>query len=202
MDFVDVVRKRRSVRRFSSQPVDPAALERILDAGTRGPTAGYSQGQSFILITDPATITAIATLQDDEERALTGREPRSSPPAFGAPVMICACTNEADYHRRYQLPDKVLPDGSEIGWPVPFWHFDIGAAVMLLLLAAVNEGLAAVFVGPTQDVQKIRDVLSIPDEVTPAGFVILGHRAPDEVKRSDLSRRRRPLADYVHRERW
>ena len=39
------------------------------------------------------------------------------------------------------MPDK-LSDGEEIDWPVPYWFVDAGAALMLVLLAAIDEGLA------------------------------------------------------------
>jgi nitroreductase len=51
MDFETVVQRRRMVRNFTDEPVDSAALERILAAGQRGPSAGYSQGQDFIVVT-------------------------------------------------------------------------------------------------------------------------------------------------------
>jgi len=57
-------------------------------------------------------------------------------------VHVLVCTREDDYHDRYRQPDK-LEDGQEIDWPVPFWFVDAGAALMLLLLAAIDEGLAA-----------------------------------------------------------
>src|SRR5215467_9253949 len=204
MDFDEVVRKRRSIRKYGPEPVAPAALDRILDAGTRGPTAGYSQGQSYVLVTDSAMISRLMAEMDRQEQALTGvpvQETQTEPPAFGAPVLIVACTNEADYHRRYQRPDKLLPDVSEIPWPVPYWYVDSGCGIMLILLAAVNEGLDACLIGVPFDVAPWREMLGMPHEVTPVGTILIGHRAADEQKR-DLSARRRPLEEYVHRERW
>ena len=55
---------------------------------------------------------------------------------------VLVCVREADYHERYQQVDKLV-DGQEIEWPVPFWYVDAGAALMLILLAAIDEGLAA-----------------------------------------------------------
>src|SRR5215470_1712516 len=148
MDFDEVVRKRRSIRSYGPEPVEQDVLERILDAATRGPTAGYSQGQSYVLITDSSMIVRLMAEMDRQEQALVGAPvPEVPPPAFGAPVLVVACTNEADYHRRYQRPDKVLPDGSEIPWPVPYWYVDSGCGIMLILLAAVNEGLDACLIG-------------------------------------------------------
>jgi nitroreductase len=141
---------------------------------------------------------------DRQEQALVGAplpEASTEPPAFGATLLVVACTNEADYHRRYQRPDKLLPDGSEIPWPVPYWYVDIGCGIMLMLLAAVNEGLDACLIGVPFDVAPWREILGMPEEVMPVGTVLLGHRTADEQK-PDLRSRRRSQADYVHRERW
>jgi nitroreductase len=204
MDFYEVVRKRRSIRKYSPEPVDPAVIDRIIDTGTRGPTAGYSQGQSYILVTDPTMIARLMTEMDRQSQVLMGiaePTPLTEPPAFGAPVVVIACTNEADYRRRYQKPDKVLPDGSEIPWPAPYWYVDSGCGIMLILLAAVNEGLDACLVGIPFDVKPWQAILGMPEEVLPVGTILIGHRAPDEEKR-DLKSRRRPQEDYLHRERW
>jgi nitroreductase len=205
MDFAEVVRKRRSIRKYGPEPVDPAELERVLDAATRGPTAGYSQGQSYIVVTDSALQQRLAFEMDRQINVLRGLpagEPSADPHPFGgAPVIVIACTNEADYHRRYQRPDKLLPDGSEIPWPVPYWYLDIGCGIMLMLLAAVNEGLDACLIGVPFDVQPWRELLGMPGEVMPVGTILLGHRAADE-RKPNLTARRRPVSDYVHRERW
>ena len=76
--------------------------------------------------------------------------------AFGPWVSECAaqfipCVSEAIYHRRYQEPDKVRDDGTEIDWPVPFWWVDIGATMQTIMLAAVDEGLGCGFIGPDID---------------------------------------------------
>jgi nitroreductase len=83
-----------------------------------------------------------------------------------APALVVACNSEAAYHRRYQEPDKLREGGREIDWPVPYWFIDAGCAVMLVLLGAVNEGLAAGFAGAT-DLDALRAALGIPPEVTP-----------------------------------
>ncbi len=57
------------------------------------------------------------------------------------------CISERLYHERYQQPDK-LEDGKELTWPVPYWWMDIGCTVMLIILAAIDEGLASGFAGP------------------------------------------------------
>jgi nitroreductase len=205
MDFTEVVRKRRSIRRYGPDPVDPQALERVLDAGTRGPSAGYSQGQSYVVVTDATMRQRLSREMDRQYEALQGIESdehsTEEPPFYGAPVLVIACANEADYHRRYQRSDKLLPDGSEIPWPVPYWFVDSGCGVMLILLAAVNEGLDACLVGVPFDVAPWRETLGMPDEVMPVGSILIGHRASDE-QRPDFASRRRATVEYLHRERW
>ncbi|HKV84703.1 MAG TPA: nitroreductase family protein [Ktedonobacterales bacterium] len=196
MDFADVVRKRRMVRHFSGEPVAPEVVDRILDLARHAPSAGFTQGQSFVVVTDPELRRKIAALCGEDEYVVSGFHPFIS----GAPVLLIPCTSEAAYHRRYQEPDKTQEDGTEIEWPAPYWHMDIGCAVMLALLAVVDEGLAAGFAG-AHDVPALRALLGIPDEVTPVGVIPIGHRAPDRPSPS-LKRGRKAEAEYAHWERW
>jgi nitroreductase len=71
---------------------------------------------------------------------------------------------------------------------------------MILLLAAVNEGLDAGFAG-AHDLDALRSLLGIPAEVTPVGVIPVGYRAPDTPSPS-LKRGRKAEAEFVHRERW
>ena len=131
MEFGEVVRRRRMVRHFSDEPVAPEVLERMLDLARHAPSAGFTQGQSFVVVTRPELKREIARLCGEEGYVAGGFHPFIS----GAPVLVVACTSEAAYHRRYREADKVGADGKEIDWPVPYWHMDIGCAVMVLLLA-------------------------------------------------------------------
>ena len=196
MEFSDVVRRRRMVRHFTGEPVSPAVIDRIVALARQAPSAGFTQGQSFVVVTDPALRRAIAHLCGEEGYVARGFHPFISE----APALVVPCTSEAAYHRRYRAPDKVQADGTEIAWPVPYWHLDIGCAVMVLLLAVVDEGLAAAFAG-THDLDGLRSLLGIPAEVTPVGVIPIGHPAPD-VPSPSLQRGRKPDAEYVHRERW
>lgn len=194
MDFYELVHKRRMVRNFTSEPVDLAAVERILEAASHGPSAGFTQGQDFIIVTDPDMKLRLAQLCEEPSYVEGGFDPFISK----APLLIVPCTNEMAYHRRYQQPDKVDDSGSEIAWPVPYWFMDAGHAVMLILLGVVAEGLAAGFAG-FKDLAGAKAALGIPAEATPVGVIPVGHAAPDK-KSPSLKRGRR--ADYVHRERW
>jgi nitroreductase len=199
MEFAEVVRKRRMVRHFTAEPVAPEVVERMLELARHAPSAGFTQGQSFVVVTQPQLKQAIAKLCNEESYVADGFHPFIS----GAPVLVVACTSEAAYHRRYQEPDKVREDGSEIVWPIPFWYMDIGCAVMILLLAAVDEGLAAGYAGVTsmENLDALRELLGMPPEVTPVGVIPIGHRTPDKPSPS-LKRGRKAGEEYIHHERW
>ena len=196
MEFRDLVLKRRMVRNFADKPVDPSIIDRIVELTRHAPSAGFTQGQSFILVTRPETKKAIAATCEEDEYVQRGFAPFVSK----APVLLIPCTSEAAYHHRYQEADKVNPDGTEIEWPVPYWFMDIGCAVMIALLAALDEGLVAAFVG-FKDLDALRALLDVPDEVTPVGVIALGYRAPD-IPSPSLKRGRKADVEYIHRERW
>jgi nitroreductase len=109
------------------------------------------------------------------------------------------------YKARYRQPDKLRVRGTasdEELWQIPFWHVDAGCALMLILLAAVDEGLAAGFIGVWRQ-PEVKALLSIPDEYAITGVVMLGHKPEDEqLQGSVTTRKRRPLSEIVHRERW
>ena len=195
MEFKDALRKRRMVRNYTSTPVASESVTRIVAAARRAPSAGYSQGQKFIVVTDEKTRHEIAAAADEPDYVANGFDPWIS----SAPVHVVVCVREDDYHERYREMDKLV-DGDEIQWPVPYWWVDAGAALMLVLLAAVDEGLAAGFVG-FHALPEIKSVLHIPADVTPIGVVTIGHPAPDR-KSGSLKRGRKSADQTVFRNRW
>jgi nitroreductase len=196
MEFGEVLRRRRMVRNYRPDPVPAEVVDRIVAAGRRAPSAGFTQGQSFVVVTAPELRSAIARLAGEEGYVAAGFHPWIS----RAPVHIVVCVSEADYHRRYREPDKVDPSGNEIDWPVPFWWVDAGASLMAVLLAAVDEGLGAGFLG-VHSIPGLRELLGIPSEVSTIGVVTVGHPAPDR-RSGSLARGNRPERQVVHRERW
>jgi nitroreductase len=196
MEFRETVLKRRMVRNFSDRPVDAAIIDRILELTRHAPSAGFTQGQSFVLVTRPELRRAIAATCEEEEYVQSGFAPFISK----APVLLIPCTSEAAYHRRYQEADKVNEDGTEIVWPVPYWFMDIGCAVMIALLAAIDEGLVTAFAG-SKDLDQLRSLLNMPAEVTPVGVIAAGYRAAD-IPSPSLKRGRKSDEEYIHRERW
>jgi nitroreductase len=171
-----------------------ALASRIARLAQRTPSAGFSQGQRLVVVTDPAVRKEVARICGEDEYEAD----------FGPWVSECAaqfipCVSEAIYHRRYQEPDKTRDDGSEIDWPVPFWFVDIGATVQNIMLAAVNEGLGSGFVGP--DIDGLRGYLGIPDEFVPIGVMPVGRPLPD-VRSPSLKRGWVPFTEFARWERW
>lgn len=196
LSLSELIRKRRVIRNFTEEPVKWDVVERIVDNARRGPSAGFSQGMAFVAVTDKDTRSRIAEIAGEQWYVRQGHEPFMS----RAPVHIIITTSEEIYHRRYNEPDKKAKGQEEIGWPIPYWHTDAGAAMMLTLLSGVDEGLGTAFVG-VQDPTELQRELGIPDEHLPIGVVFLGHPAPDK-KSGSLKRGRRPLEEILHRDHW
>jgi FMN reductase [NAD(P)H] len=202
MDFADVLKERRSVRAYDGRPVPRDMLERITNAAVvRAPSAGFSQGLRLVVVTDPATRKEIAIAAAEEELVAQGR-PRWK---ADAPVHVVVLTREADYHERYQRADKLkITGGTELEWPAPYWYVDAGAAVMTLMLAAIDEGLVTGIFGVT-DVPALRRALDLPDDLQFVAVVTMGYAAEaDDPSRgaSVFSQRRKSRDDVVQWERW
>jgi FMN reductase [NAD(P)H] len=183
------------VRAYEPEPVPREAIERIVRSVRRGPSAGFSQGLRLVVVTEA------------ERRRRLGEIVGEEPWVGDAPVLVVVCVREDDYHDRYRQPDKLaLTGGVEIEWPIPFWYFDAGAAAMLILLAAIDEGYAAGLFGvPVETLPAFRAGLGLPDDVEITCCITIG-RAADEDEASALSsrlsRRRRAQEEIVHWERW
>jgi nitroreductase len=196
--FYDLLKQRRAVRSYTGDPVSRETLERIARAARRGPNAGYSQGLRLLVADDRDIIETLASMQDDE---------RSQQWFRTAAAHFFVLTREQDYHDRYNQPDKLaVTGGVEVVWPVPFWHVDAGAALMLVWLAAIEEGLGAGVYGvPVEDDARMREVLGLPDDLTIVVGVTVGHPAEDpdwDRATSAFSQRRRAQDEVVRWNRW
>jgi nitroreductase len=202
VEFKELLPRRRMVRHYRDEPVPLEVVERVVKTVRRAPSAGYSQGQRLLVVSDESGRSEIARVMSDA--GWTGPA-ELEPWLESAPVHVLVCTREDDYHERYRQPDK-LADGEEIDWPVPFWFVDAGAALMLLLLAAIDEGLAAGLSGVPRDAaERLRASFRIPEDVTVVALVTIGYGAPDPGWSALTSRRtvaRRDPGQVVHWERW
>jgi nitroreductase len=167
MDFQDVLRRRRMVRQFTSEPVPATSIDRILANAVRGPSAGFSQGQAFLVLTG-----------DDLPRFWAVPNPAVSPTVQTAPLVIIPLASKRIYLDRYALPDKGWTDRDfESRRPVPFWHIDTGMATLLILPTAVDEGLGACYFGIVPEaIDPVRATFGIPADHEPIGAIAIATR--------------------------
>lgn len=184
------------VRRYADRPVDPAVVDRMLDNAVHAPSAGFTQGWSFLVLDRPA----------DVDRFWSSTAPPGPPSRWlggmrTAPVVIVPLCSKAAYLNRYAEPDK---DSTDRSWPVPYWYVDTGMASLLILQTAVDEGLGACFFGiPKDRLPALREEFGIPEEQRPVGAVTVGHRIADTGSQGSPERRpRRPIEEVVHRGAW
>lgn len=199
MEFREALTSRRMVRSYSDAPVDPVVIDRIVDAGLRSPSAGFSQGVRCVLVTDTSVQSQIASEAGEDTYVGRGFEPWLS----SAPVLLVLCVEPDAYADRYSVADKAastVEDPATGEWIVPYWWVDAGASLMAILLSATDEGLAAGFLG-AHACGDLRSVLGIPRRVEVVGIVSLGHGRKDRPS-SSIAQGRRERTDMVFQDRW
>jgi nitroreductase len=194
VEFQDVVRRRRMVRKFTDEPVSEESVRRILRNAVRGPSAGFTQGQVFLVLQgeELARFWEFAATWTYES-------------VKTAPVVIVPFAVKNAYLDRYALSDKGWTDRDEARWPVPYWYIDSGMAALLVLQTAVDEGLGAVLFGiGTETVDRFREEFGVPADHDPIGAIAIGHGDEPAASRgsSPTLRQRRPLTDVVHFGHW
>jgi nitroreductase len=199
VDFQEVVRRRRMVRNYDpSRPVPPSVVDRLLANALRAPSAGFSQGWAFLVLSTPSERSrfweATGSSDGDPDPWLRGMQ--------NAPLLIVPLSHKQAYLDRYAADDKGWTDRDETRWPVPYWDIDTGFATLLMLLTVVDEELGACFFGvPPDRVDAFREAFGVPGEYMPIGCMSVGYRAPDR-RSPSLRRGHRPVEDVVHRGTW
>ena len=190
------------VRRYDpGRPIPPELVDKIVKHALRAPSAGFSQGWSFLVLTEEKDrdLYWSSTTGGQAEAAWRGEwlvRIRT------APLLIVCFANKSVYLERYAEADKGWTDRDESHWPVPYWDIDTGFAALLMHLTAVNEGLGSCFIGlPAETIRGFKDAFGVPEEFAPIGTLTVGFRADD--KRSpSLKRGHRPVDDEVHHGLW
>jgi nitroreductase len=148
MEAIEAICSRRSIRRFTDQPVTDDVLTELIEAGMCAPSAGNERPWHFIIIRD---------------RNIFDEIPRIHPYAMmlkEAPVAILVCGDlDIEKHKG-------------------FWVQDCAAATENILIAAHAKGLGAVWTGiyPMEDrVAQIQKLLGLPENVIPLSLIPIGH---------------------------
>jgi nitroreductase len=164
--------RRRMVRRYRPDPVPDEVVRRLIAAAVRAPSAGHTQPWAFVVVRDPERRRALAD-------AALGQMFVAE-----APVVVVACA-ELERSR-----DKYGERGDQ------YAIIDTAFASLLLLLAVVEEGLGACFVGAFRDAA-VAQVLGLPADVKPIAVISIGHPAENPGPRQ-----LRPPREVLRDERW
>ncbi|BEP12794.1 hypothetical protein acdb102_11050 [Acidothermaceae bacterium B102] len=198
-----VIGARRDIRRFRPDPVEPALLERVLEAAHHAPSVGHSQPWRFLVIDDADTRQRAATMADRERLSQAALLTEDAGRRLAdlqlegireAPLGVVVCcdrrTPAAGVLGRSTFPDADL--------------WSCACAIENLWLAARAEGLGVGWVTLFEPAE-LAALLHLPDGVVTLGWLCLGW--PDErppapgLERAGWSRRA-PLADVVLHGRW
>ncbi|WP_412544180.1 nitroreductase family protein [Longispora sp. K20-0274] len=212
MEFREVLRRRRMVREYDpDRPLSPEVVDRIVAHALRAPSAGFSQGWGFLVLTDKADLDLFWEVSTFGKDSRSGRTAAASildewlAGMSTAPLVVVAHSHKDAYLDRYARPDKGWTDRAEDRWPVPYWDIDAGMASLLMLLTAVDEGLGACLFGiQPENHDAYREAFGVPGGFVPVGAVSVGYAADTVTpeRRASIAARRRPVAEVVHRGRW
>jgi nitroreductase len=201
MEFAEVVRRRRMIRSYDAdRPVPPEALDTVLGAALRAPSAGFTQGVSFVVLNSVLDRETFWRLTADGDSAWL-RSMRT------APVLITVWTNQEVYLDRYAEPDKGWTDRDPARWSAPYWFVDAGMASMAALLSAVDQHLGACFFGiPADRIAAVRETFGVPTSQLSVGVVSLGYPASVAEKQrvvgSPTRRSRKSQDELIHHGVW
>lgn len=151
MDTIEAILTRRSIRRYTSQPISEEITQILLKAGMQAPSTRNCQPWHFVVFTDRTLMDIIPTFHPYAKSMLS------------APLAILVCGDDKLTAR---------PNG---------WRVDCSAAIENILLAAHALGLGAVWMAIDPDAQRLegmRRLVQFPSEVTPFGLISIGY--PDE----------------------
>jgi len=189
--FERMLRERRSVRRFRDEPIDPAIVDRVLEAGLWAPSPHGTQPWRFVVITQLANRELLAdamaeswrhNLEMDQEpvEVIEGRLAGSRRRLIEAPVLIIIClyTGDAD---RYPDPDRAE---SERTMAIQ----SLGACVENMLLSAYANGIDAGWMcAPLFCPDIVVAALDLDPTLTPHGLIAMGHAAANPKRRARRS---------------
>ncbi|HEY7832697.1 MAG TPA: TIGR03668 family PPOX class F420-dependent oxidoreductase [Ktedonobacterales bacterium] len=196
VDFLPLARGRRSVRRFTTEPVPRAVIEQVLEAARWAPSPHGRQPWRFAVLTRAAAkerlVAAMGAewqrnLEMDQEPAgvVATRLEKSRERMLRAPALIIPCLYLAEL--------DIYPDAERQAAEATMAVQSLGAAIQNLLLAAFALGLDGGWMcAPLFCPEVVRDALGLDDGLIPHALITLGYAAQDPVRRP-----RRPLGELI-----
>ena len=179
MSLSDVIKKRRSIRKYLPRQVPNSIVKEVLAAAGWAPSAHNSQPWRFIVLADASVKRRLADamadawakdLQRDGITVESDKRTERVERFATAPVLVLACLTVVDLRK--------FPDSERQMCERDLAVQSFGAALQNLLLAAHAKGLGACwFCAPAFCKETVRKILKIPDEVEPQAFVAMGYPA-------------------------
>jgi nitroreductase len=153
VNFLEVLRRRRSVRAFTGQDVDNAATRVILEAARQAPSAGDLQAFGMVVVQDRAVLRSLADAAAGQSFVGSGQ------------LAIVFLADPARSARRYHERGEQL-----------FCIQDATIACAYAQLAATALGLGSVWVGAFHD-RAVQKAVASPDGLIPVAILVVGHAA-------------------------
>ena len=198
--FARLVRNRRMTRAFTTEPVDREVVDDIVDLARRSPAAGNTAALDFLVLERADQVARYWDTTLPPER----RDGFPWPDLLVAPVMIVPYVRPEAYTDRYGEPDKARTGlGEELGaWSTPYWWVDGGMAAMLVLLAAADHDLGALFFGLFEHEPDVAMTFGVPADRRAIGAIAIGHPAGEQRPSQSSGRAKPGLDEIVHRGGW
>ena len=184
-------------RKFSGGP-SVGELAALCELALRAPSAGFSQGSHFLLLSG-------AELEEFWAVSGAGKWFTSTAPGvLDAPAVILILGDQSAYTKRYSEPDKVGHglDQAE-NWEAPYWLTDAAMAAENLLLLIEEKRWGALLFGLFGDPRVLLDWCGAPESIFCVGAIAVGFRHPDDAPSgSPTTRPRRSTNEIVHIGAW
>ena len=161
MEFIDLVLKRRSIRKYKPDPVPDEKLRYVLEVARLAPSWGNRQCWKYIIVTDEALRKKI--IRRASPPPVEGRHRRPRDWVAQAPIIIVGCAD---------------PTGSGNKEEKQYYLLDMGISMEHLMLAAAEQGLGTCWIGGGFDETVVKEALGIPEEIRVVALTPLGY--PDE----------------------
>ncbi len=185
----DLIRQRRSIRRFNGQPITPATLDRVLEAAIWAPSAHNRQPWRFVVLNSAAERQRLAAAMGErlaadlradgvDEAALEADIRRSFTRMTEAAVVVVVCLSMVDM--------DTYPDARRQSLEHQMGIQSVAMAAQNLMLAAHAEGLGTCWVcAPLFCPDVVSRTLVLPPDYEPQGAILLGYPAEQRVRGRD-----------------
>mgnify|MGYP006225270663 FL=1 len=190
----ELLLNRRVVRNYLDTNKEYPNLSDIPKLTIKIPTAGFSRGIEIISVENKQNIKKLAIYANEESYLKKGYGKWLS----NSKAIFLILINEQAYHERYKELDKQNQTSSS-NWSVPYWYVDAGAAMMNCMLLVEETGLKSGFLGShNMEIQKIKSLLSIPENIEILGFVTAGVEGEStNLKKENLNKKK-----LLHKEKY